>query len=61
LPLVFRVGGDGDDDIDDADAERNWGFSYGKLIRDRLEPRVKFFRDFLPLTDGVTKQKKRNP
>jgi hypothetical protein len=50
LPLVFRLGGDGDEEIDDADAERNCGFSYAKLIFDRFEPRIVFLRDFFPFT-----------
>jgi hypothetical protein len=56
LPFVRRfVLGEGDED--DEDAERNCGFSYGKLIRDRFEALVLFFRVPLPLTGGESKFK----
>ncbi len=54
MPFIPRfVLGDGDEDEDDA--ERNWGFSYGKLTRDRFETFVAVFRVLLPLTGGESK------
>jgi hypothetical protein len=55
LPFVRRFAfGDGDEDDDDA--ERNWGFSYRKLTRDRFDPAfVVVFRVLLPLTGGESK------
>jgi len=54
LPFVRRFPlGEGDED--EEDAERNCGFSYGKLTRDRFEALVVFFRVPLPLTGGESK------
>ena len=57
LPFVRRFAlGDGDEDDDD-DAERNCGFSYGKLTRDRFDPTlvVVVFRVLFPLIGGESK------
>ncbi len=56
MPFVRRFPlGEGDED--EEDAERNCGFSYGKLTRDRFEPLVVFFRVLLPLIGGESKFK----
>ena len=62
MPLFTRIVdvGEGDDDDDDA-LERNRGFSYSKLTRDRLDlfllVVVRLLLEFLPFIGGESTRK----
>lgn len=56
--IIRRLFGLGDGDEDEDDAERNWGFSYGKLTQDRLEWLAGVLPEFLPFAFGEPKLRK---
>ncbi len=56
LPFVRRLFALGEGDEDEDDAERNCGFSYGKLTRDRFEIFRFFVRVPFPFIGGESKQ-----